>query len=84
MSRIYLDQDIKPLSDFRANAATAIRHIQQTKRALVLTRRGYSAAVVLDVSKYEELMEELETLRDQVQQSEKNHSGPHMVKAVGM
>jgi len=63
MSRINLNQDIKPLSDFRANAAAAIRHIQQTKRALVLTRRGYSAAVVLDVGIYEQLMTELEKLR---------------------
>jgi len=63
MSRINLDQDIRPLSNFRANAAEAIRQIQESKRALVLTRRGYSAAVVLDVGKYEEMIDELETLR---------------------
>ena len=80
MSRIFLDQDIKPLSDFRANAASAIRHIQETKRALILTRRGYSAAVVLDVAKYEELMEELEELRA----LHKPGSKRKMAQAVGM
>lgn len=83
MSRIFLDQDIKPLSDFRANAASAIRHIQETKRALVLTRRGYSAAVVLDVGKYEELMEELEELRNKVREAGSDQPAAPL-QAVGL
>ena len=62
MNRIKLNQDIKPLSDFRANAAAAINHVQQTKRAMVITKRGYSAAVVLDVATYESMIEELDRL----------------------
>ncbi|MDJ0842231.1 MAG: type II toxin-antitoxin system Phd/YefM family antitoxin [Acidobacteriota bacterium] len=62
MNRIKLNQDIKPLSDFRANAAAAINHVQETKRAMVITKRGYSAAVVLDVATYESMVEELDRL----------------------
>ncbi len=63
-NRARLDKDIKPLSEFRANVATLVRRIRRTKRPLVLTQRGQSAAVVMDVSEYEGLLEEVETLRD--------------------
>ncbi len=64
MERIHLDQDIQPLSTFRANSARIIQQIQQTRRPVVLTQRGHSAAVLLDVKEYERLIEELELLRD--------------------
>lgn len=64
MQRINLDQDIELLSAFRANAAAFIQQIQQTKRPLVLTQRGHSAVVLLDVGEYDRLIEELEMLRD--------------------
>lgn len=64
MERIHLAQDIRPLSEFRANAAAMIKHLQSTRRPLVLTQRGHSAAVVLDVEEYERLLEEVELLRD--------------------
>lgn len=64
MSRIHLQEDIKPLSEFRANAAALIQQLRSRKRALVLTQRGHSSAVLLDVSEYERLLEEIELLRD--------------------
>lgn len=64
MQRIHLAQDIRPLSEFRANAAALIKQLQTTHRPLVLTQRGHSAVVVLDVQEYERLLEELELLRD--------------------
>ena len=42
-------QDIKPLSEFRANVATFVEHVQATKRPLVLTQHGRSAAILLAV-----------------------------------
>lgn len=66
MPRIHLDEDIKPVTEFRAQAAALIDRIRSTKRAMVLTQRGHSAAVVLDVAEYERLLEELELLRDVV------------------
>lgn len=62
--RVRLDQDVKPLSEFRANVSTFVRQVRKTKRPLILTQRGHSAAVVLDVTEYEHLLEEVETLRD--------------------
>jgi len=56
--------DIKPVSDFRANAAGMIEQVKTSGRPLVLTQRGESAAVLLDVAVYQEMIEELELLSD--------------------
>lgn len=64
MQRVQLDQDIKPLSEFRANAAAFIKQVQKTKRPLVITTHGKSAAVLLDVAEYEALIERSEVLQD--------------------
>jgi len=64
MRRPHLRDDIKPVTEFRARAAELIEQVQRTRRALVLTQRGRSAAVVVDVGEYERLLEELEMLRD--------------------
>lgn len=63
---IDLQRDIQPVSDFRANAASVIAHVQESGRPVVLTQRGRSVAVLLDVAVYQSMMEELETLRDLV------------------
>jgi len=59
-----LDTDIKPVSEFRANAADLIEQVKNSGRPLVLTQRGHSAAALLDVADYAQLVEELELLRD--------------------
>ncbi len=64
MARPKLDRDIRPLSDFRANAAEMIEQVRESGRPLVLTQRGHSAAVILDVAEYERLLDEIELLRD--------------------
>ena len=62
--RINLETDVKPVSEFRANAAELIEQVRESGRPLVLTQRGKSAAVVLDVGGYESLLSEIELLRD--------------------
>ena len=62
--RVKLNTDIKPVSEFRANAAELIEHVKSSRRPLVLTQRGHSAAVVLDVAEYERMIEEIELLSD--------------------
>jgi prevent-host-death family protein len=57
-------QDVQPLSAFRADAAGFLEQVRATKRPLVLTQHGKSAAVVMDVDAYESLVEELELVRD--------------------
>lgn len=57
-------QDVQPLSAFRANAAGFLDQVRSTKRPLVLTQHGKSAAIVLDVEQYEALVDEIELIRD--------------------
>ncbi|NNF13216.1 MAG: type II toxin-antitoxin system Phd/YefM family antitoxin [Gemmatimonadetes bacterium] len=57
-------QDVHPLSAFRANAAGFLRQLRETRRPLVLTQHGRSAAVVLDVEHYEALIDEVELIRE--------------------
>ncbi len=49
---------------FRANAAELIEQVRDTRRPLVLTQGGHSAAVVPDVEEHDSLLEELDLLRD--------------------
>jgi antitoxin YefM len=64
MTRLILDEDVKPLSEFRANATSCISQVRKTKRPIVITHHGKSAAVLLDVSEYEVLMQKMEVLED--------------------
>ncbi|XOV78280.1 MAG: type II toxin-antitoxin system Phd/YefM family antitoxin [Aestuariibacter sp.] len=69
MSRIHFDQDIQPLSDFRAGVASFIKQINETRRPLIITQRGKGVAVVLDVNEYEAMQEKIELL-EEVQKAE--------------
>ena len=64
MKRPRLDKDLKPLSEFRANATACIQQVQTTKRPIVITHNGKSAAVLIDVSEYETLLDRLDLLED--------------------
>ena len=69
--------DIKPVSEFRANAAEMIEQVKTSGRPLVLTQRGHSAAVILDVADYERMIEEIELLSDvrtSLQQIDSGHA----------
>jgi len=62
--RIELDQDIQPVSEFRKNAASFIERIQKEKRSIVLTQHGKSAAVLIDVSEYQRMVDKLDKMED--------------------
>lgn len=64
MHRIQLNQDIRPLSEFRANVATFIEQVHKTNRPMVITHHGRGTAVLLNVDDYEAMVEELELRRD--------------------
>jgi len=64
MERVQLDKDIKPLSEFRANAASMIEKIKTEHRPLVITQHGKSSAVLLDVSDYEKMVDTIELLQE--------------------
>lgn len=64
MSQIQLDQDIRSLSDFRANAASYIERVKTERRPLVLTQHGKSSAVLIDVEEYQKLLDKVELLEE--------------------
>lgn len=76
MSHIQLDQDIRSLSDFRANAASFIEQVKSERRPLVITQHGKSSAVLIDVEDYQnmldkiQLLEELSTARKELNDGE--------------
>lgn len=55
-----LTEDVIPVTDFRANAAELLQKIKRTRRPLILTQHGRSAAVVEDMKVYEDRLERLE------------------------
>jgi len=61
---ISFSEDIRPLSEFRANAAAFVEQVQETRRPIVLTQHGRGAAVLVGVAEYERLVERAEVLED--------------------
>ncbi|NHZ85592.1 MAG: type II toxin-antitoxin system prevent-host-death family antitoxin [Planctomycetia bacterium] len=64
MRHINIEDDIKPLSEFRANSANFIKQIKDTKRPLILTQHGKSTVVLVDVAEYQATIEKLELLQE--------------------
>jgi prevent-host-death family protein len=64
MPRIRTTTDIRPLADFRANLAAVLEQVQRTKRPVILTQHGRSAAVLVDAESYEAMQDRLELFDD--------------------
>ena len=64
MQRLRVDQDIRPMSEFRSGIASFIKQIHETKRPLVITQHGKGVGVLLDVVEYEAMQEKIELLQD--------------------
>ncbi|MFY0697558.1 MAG: type II toxin-antitoxin system Phd/YefM family antitoxin [Balneola sp.] len=64
MSHIQLDQDIRSLSDFRANAASFIEQVKSKRRPLVITQHGKSSAVLIDVEDYQKMLDKIQLLEE--------------------
>ena len=47
--------DVRPVTEFRANTSAVLSQVHATKRPVILTQNGRSAAVLLDVDVYESL-----------------------------
>lgn len=56
--------DVRPVTEFRANTSAMIEEMHSSRRPLILTQHGRSAAVLLDPEVYEDLVAEVELLRD--------------------
>lgn len=64
MNQLNIKEDIQPLSSFRAEMASYIKQIEETKRPIILTQRGKSVAVLVGATEYQNLQERLELLED--------------------
>ncbi len=64
MARLRLSEDLLPISDFRTRAAEMVARVKKTKRPIVLTQRGRSAAVLEDIREYERRTERMELLEE--------------------
>ena len=56
--------DVRPVTEFRANTSAVLEQVHSTKRPVILTQHGRSAAVLLDVDVYESLVDEVAVIRD--------------------
>jgi antitoxin YefM len=59
-------KDIVPLSEFRANTASLVQHIQKNEATLILTQNGKAAAALMGIAEYQRLTSELAELRGMV------------------
>lgn len=64
MQRLRIDQDIRPLSEFRAGVSSFFKQVQETKRPLVITQHGKGVGVLLGVQEYEAMQKTIEILQD--------------------
>ena len=64
MKRSRVNEDIRPMSEFRTGIASFLKQIHDTKRPLIITQHGKGVAVLLDANEYEVMQEKLELLQD--------------------
>ncbi len=64
MRRMVIEQDIRPMSEFRSGVASFIKQVHDTKRPLIITQHGKGVGVLLDVGEFEAMQEKIELLED--------------------
>lgn len=64
MRRLKVNEDIRPMSEFRTGIASFLKQIHDTKRPLIITQHGKGVAVLLDAGEYEAMQERIELLQD--------------------
>jgi antitoxin YefM len=64
MKRFKVNEDIRPMSEFRTGIATFLKQIHDTRRPLIITQHGKGVAVLLDAGEYEAMQEKIELLQD--------------------
>jgi antitoxin YefM len=64
MKRLRVNEDIRPMSEFRTGIASFLKQIHDTKRPLIITQYGKGVAVLLDAGEYEAMQERIELLQD--------------------
>jgi len=60
VQRLKINQDIRPMSEFRSGVASFLKQVHDTKRPLVITQHGKGVAVLLDVNEFEVMQDKIE------------------------
>lgn len=83
MKQMVLREDIRSITEFRANTTAFIDQVNKTGRPIVLTKNGKSSAVLMDTNEYDEIKsmrEMMETMKDvtiALKQMEEGKGIPH-------
>jgi len=64
MRRLKINEDIRPMSEFRSGVASFLKQVHDTKRPLVITQHGKGVAVLLDAGEYEVMQEKIELFEE--------------------
>ena len=64
MQPLKLDEDIRPLSEFRSGVASFVKQVTGTRRPMVLTQHGRGVAVLVDIHEFELMRERLALFED--------------------
>jgi prevent-host-death family protein len=56
-------KNIKPLTEFRNHMKEYIKELNVHKKPIILTQHGKSAAVLLDVEKFQEIQDQIDFMR---------------------
>jgi len=64
MRRMIIEQDIRPMSEFRSGVASFVKQVHDTKRPLIITQHGKGVGVLLDVGEFEAMQEKIELLEE--------------------
>ena len=64
MRRMFIEQDIRPMSEFRSGVASFVKQVHDTKRPLIITQHGKGVGDLLDVGEFEAMQEKIELLVD--------------------
>ena len=64
MHPLKVDEDIRPLSEFRAGVASFVKQVNETRRPMVLTQHGRGVAVLVDIHEFAAMRERMELLED--------------------
>jgi len=63
---VRLDQDVRPLSQFRASVAEYVNQVCVTGHPLLITQHGRGMVVIIDVREFEAMRQRLEQLEREV------------------
>lgn len=78
--RLKPTEDVRPVTDFRNHAAEILAQVKTTKRPVVITQKGKTAAVLLDAENYErqqDLLELLQKIAKGIKAAEEGRMIPH-------